>query len=176
MNKLPNFITLGRLAAALLLIFLTPFTLPFHLVYVLCGIGDIADGWLARRLMVESRTGATLDSLADLTFFLVALVRLVPGLPIESWMLYWTGGIVLVRAVTLAAGWTRWRVFAWLHTWANKTCGLLLFCFPFFFRRLGLPTTACILCAAATLAALEELLITLTRPHFDADAHGFFLP
>ena len=52
MTQLPNVITLLRIAGSL----------------GLCGISDIADGWLARRLKCVTKKGALLDSLADICF------------------------------------------------------------------------------------------------------------
>lgn len=45
-----------------------PATAAFWTVYGLCGISDMADGYLARRLHAESKRGAMLDSVADLCF------------------------------------------------------------------------------------------------------------
>ena len=43
---------------------------PFWTLYALCGISDMVDGWLARRLHAETKAGAILDSVADLSFVL----------------------------------------------------------------------------------------------------------
>jgi phosphatidylglycerophosphate synthase len=52
---------------------------------------DVLDGWLARRLKVESETGALLDPLFDKLFVTVALAAFLPG-P----YLGWGGFLILV--------------------------------------------------------------------------------
>ena len=64
MKQLPNIITLLRIAGSLGLFLSDVTNVLFWLVYALCGISDIADGWLARRL----KCVALLDSLADICF------------------------------------------------------------------------------------------------------------
>ena len=59
MTQLPNVITLLSSDVT---------EVMFWIIYGLCGISDIADGWLARRLKCVTKKGALLDSLADICF------------------------------------------------------------------------------------------------------------
>ena len=68
MKQLSNIITLLRIAGSLGLFLSDVTNVLFWLVYALCGISDIADGWLARRLKCVTKKGALLDSLADICF------------------------------------------------------------------------------------------------------------
>ena len=68
MKQLPNIITLLRIAGSLGLLLSDVTNVLFWLVYAFCGISDIADGWLARKLKCATKTGALLDSLADICF------------------------------------------------------------------------------------------------------------
>ena len=69
MTQLPNVITLLRIAGSLGLLLSDVTEVMFWIIYYgLCGISDIADGWLARRLKCVTKTGALLDSLADICF------------------------------------------------------------------------------------------------------------
>ena len=68
MKQLSNIITLLRIAGSLGLLLSDVTNVLFWLVYALCGISDIADGWLARRLKCVTKKGALLDSLADICF------------------------------------------------------------------------------------------------------------
>ena len=68
MIQLSNIITLLRIAGSLGLLLSDVTNVLFLLVYALCGISDIADGWLARRLKCVTKKGALLDSLADICF------------------------------------------------------------------------------------------------------------
>ena len=68
MTQLPNIITLLRIAGSFSLLLCDVTDVAFWLIYGLCGISDIADGWLARKLKCATKTGALLDSLADICF------------------------------------------------------------------------------------------------------------
>ena len=56
-----NIITLSRLAAAGVLLFLTPFTPEFYAAYLWCGVSDMIDGTIARKTHSESRLGEKLE-------------------------------------------------------------------------------------------------------------------
>ena len=68
MKHLPNIITALRIAGSIGLLFCNVAGWQFWTLYVLCGLSDMVDGWLARRLHAESKTGSILDSIADLVF------------------------------------------------------------------------------------------------------------
>ena len=68
MKQLPNIITLLRIAGSLGLLLCDVTSVVFWIIYGLCGISDIADGWLARKLKCVTKKGALLDSLADICF------------------------------------------------------------------------------------------------------------
>ena len=68
MTQLPNIITLLRIADSLGLLLCDVTSVAYWIIYALCGISDIADGWLARKLRCVTMKGALLDSLADICF------------------------------------------------------------------------------------------------------------
>jgi cardiolipin synthase len=79
---LPNIMTLARLAAipAFMIVFYLPFTwsdLAAALIFLVAGLTDMLDGYLARRLGQTSRFGAFLDPVADKLIVAAALVMLV---------------------------------------------------------------------------------------------------
>ena len=67
MTQLPNIITLLRIADSLGLLLCDVTSVAYWIIYALCGISDIADGWLARKLRCVTMKGALLDSLADIS-------------------------------------------------------------------------------------------------------------
>lgn len=68
MKHLPNILSSLRMVGAVALLLYNGASSPFWVLYTVCGISDIADGWLARRLKCVTKTGALLDSLADICF------------------------------------------------------------------------------------------------------------
>lgn len=172
MRVLVNVITLSRIAGSLALLACAPLSAAYFGVYVACGASDVLDGWIARRAGVANAFGASLDSAADTVFTLALLVTLMPTaeLPLLLWL--WIGAIALVKLTSLAVGYARFRAYAALHTYANKATGIAVFSLPVLFALVGPPLAAAIVCALATLAAVEELVLTLSAPALDRERKG----
>jgi cardiolipin synthase len=100
-KHLPNLLTAARLALAPYL-FLLMFRHQYRTViplFIIIGVTDVVDGFLARRLHADSRLGAYLDPIADKillsgTFLVLALTG-----AIESWL----AAVVLGRDVMILA-------------------------------------------------------------------------
>ena len=73
-----NSITVSRMLFSLALLVLPSRSLPFVVLYLLCGLTDVLDGFIARKLHTESEKGAMLDSIADLLFAVVYAVKILP--------------------------------------------------------------------------------------------------
>ena len=101
--------------------------MPFWVLYVIAGMTDMLDGFLARRWGVESKFGARLDSWADFVFVLAVGYKLFPWLklPVALWMMI--GLITLVKIVNAISSYVVKRRIEFLHTKANKLTGFLLF-------------------------------------------------
>ena len=127
MKHLPNVISILRIAGSISLLFCDVKGWPFWTLYALCGLSDILDGWLARKLHAESRTGAVLDSVADIIFVACCAIRLLPVLEIPVWLCIWTGIIVTIKIITQISALVVCKRFCFPHTLANKLTGLLLF-------------------------------------------------
>lgn len=97
MSPWPNIISLSRAVAAFGLLFTSVFSAPFWVLYLWCGISDMIDGPLARRLNSESRTGAAIDSIADFVFVVIACVRIIPALVIPLWFWLIIGIIAVLQ-------------------------------------------------------------------------------
>ena len=154
MKHLPNIITALRIAGSIGLLFCNTNGWMFWTLYVFCGISDMIDGWLARKLQAESKTGSVLDSIADFSFVACCAIQLLPILSIPSWLWIWAGIIVIIKIVNQISSLIIIKKFCFPHTIANKLTGFLLF--------LTVPTISwCIIPIAiaaiiATFAALQE--------------------
>ena len=154
MKRLPNVISVLRIAGSISLLFCDVKGWPFWSLYVLCGLSDILDGWLARRLHAESKTGAILDSVSDIVFVACCAIRLFPVLEIPVWLCIWAGVIVFIKMVNQVSALAVFKRFCFPHTWANKLTGFLLFLtVPTMFRSM-IPIS--IVAALATFAAVQE--------------------
>ena len=154
MKHLPNVISVLRIAGSIGLLFCDVTRWPFWVFYALCGISDMVDGWLARKLHAETKAGAIMDSVADIVFVACCTIRLLPALEIPAWLWIWAGVIVFIKMVNQVSALVVRKRFCFPHTWANKLTGFLLF--------LAVPTMfwsvipIAIVAAVATFAAVQE--------------------
>ena len=170
---LPNLITTFRIIGTAILLFLPILGPAFFVIYTLCGISDVLDGWIARSAHVTSELGARLDSIADMLFYAVMLLKIFPilfeNLPI--WIWYWVSAVLILRAAAYCAAAVKFHHFSSLHTYLNKLTGFLVFCVPYLIKTPVL-TPCCIgVCAVALLAALEELLMHLCNKEYCEGKH-----
>lgn len=75
----PNLISASRIICAPLVIWLlyTEMNFAALVVFIILGLTDLADGYLARRLKTESRLGVLLDPLADKLIILSTMIMLL---------------------------------------------------------------------------------------------------
>lgn len=168
-------ITSTRFLFAVGMVLAAPFSTAFWTCYLCGGISDLMDGALARRLKTQSAAGAKLDSVADLFFAAVIAVFTVRYLPFPIWLWIGAAFIAALRLTGYAIGFVKHQTFSALHTYANKATGTLIFTFPVLYAALGLTAAGVILCAAALLSSLEELVITINAPVLNRDCRGIFL-
>ena len=127
MKHIPTIITTLRLLGAVCLLLCNPAGVTFWLIYGLCGLSDVLDGYLARKLHAESKTGAVLDSVADIFFVACCAIRLIPLVQIPTWLWIWAWGIVAIKIVNQVLALIVCKRFCFPHTKANKLTGFLLF-------------------------------------------------
>lgn len=58
------------------MLFTKTFSVEFFAVYLVYGITDIADGFLARKFNIQNDLGAKLDGVADIVFVFCALFKI----------------------------------------------------------------------------------------------------
>lgn len=151
-----NLITSCRILFSLLLLFFPALSPGFYGLYLAAGLSDMLDGFVARRTNSASPLGAKLDSMADIVFLAVCLIKLLPVLALPVWLWVWVGLIALLRLVNVVSGFVRRKKLVLLHTRANKLTGALLFLLPLSLGFLNIAYTAVPLCALASFAAIQE--------------------
>ena len=91
-----NIITGSRILLSIALLFFPTFSPAFYALYLTAGGTDMIDGTVARKTGKASEFGARLDSIADIVFVLVCLVKLIPVISIPVWLYVWIGIIALI--------------------------------------------------------------------------------
>jgi CDP-diacylglycerol--glycerol-3-phosphate 3-phosphatidyltransferase len=147
----------------------------FLTFYLLVGITDVADGYIARKYGWTSRTGALLDSVADALFFLcIILIIWTNYKPIITNNLFWLILILSFKIFSLIIGFIRFRKVVAIHTIANKAIGLLLFfSIPFFLFSIPDFVVKAIF-IISLLPAIEEFLIVLFSKRLDRNRKSLF--
>ena len=151
-----NLITSCRILLSLLLLFFPALSPGFYGLYLAAGLSDMLDGFVARRTNSASPLGAKLDSIADLLFLAVCLMKLLPVLALPVWLWVWVGLIALLRLANVVSAFVCRKKLVLLHTRANKLTGALLFLLPLSLGFLDISCTAVPLCALASFAAIQE--------------------
>ena len=156
MKSLPNAISALRFLGAVCLLFFGVGSCAFWAIYFVCGLSDMADGYLARKLGCESHVGALLDSLADLVFVVCCCFKLIPALAFPKWLWIWGGVIVAIKVINQLSAFVLFKKFVFPHTVANKVTGVLLFVgVPItFFLEYTIPMA--VVAVVATFAAVQE--------------------
>lgn len=168
-KDIPNCITSVRIAGAVALFFVEPFSLLFYVIYTACGVTDVFDGYAARKLEAVSEFGSLLDSIADLVFYAVMLIYVIPHLwkrvPKEIWLV--VGVIIALRVISYLTAWVKYHRFASLHTYGNKITGAFVFSLPYLILILD-NTFVCVLgCIIGMASTLEELAIHLKSDSYN---------
>lgn len=173
-KRIPNYITLIRIIGTILLLFQDSLSLNFFILYFLCGLSDILDGYVARKLRITSKFGARLDSIADMFFIISVLTKILPNLKLQLWMIFWIVFISAIKLLSFIIGYLKFHEVAFLHTYSNKFTGIFLFFTPLIYNLFGLNISVSSVCSIATLAAFEELLIILKVKNLDLNIRGIY--
>lgn len=151
-----NIITSIRILCSMALLFCPTFSRAFYALYILAGVSDMADGWVARKTNTVSAFGSKLDTVADVIFVVVCLIKLLPVIDIPRWLYVWIGVIALIKVINMVSGVVIQKQFVAVHSVMNKVTGVLLFVFPLILSFIDLKYSATAVCIFATFAAVQE--------------------
>lgn len=166
-----NCITFVRIIGSVVLIFLTSFSPEFYIIYSVCGLSDAVDGYIARRNNTTSEFGARLDSVADIFFYAVMIIKIFPKLIkiLPSYVWYVLGAAIFTRLISYIVAALKYKTFASQHTYLNKLTGLCVFIAPYIVV-FSFGKYVCIgITVIGLIASIEELLIHLTQKEYFPD-------
>lgn len=169
MKNLANLISFSRIILSVFLLFTQPLSIYFFIIFILCGITDIFDGYVARTYGLNSDFGAILDSFADVVFFSCFLIAVLSVLNLSYFMILWIIGIFLIKFISLAFGFKKFNKFSFIHTYLNKITGVFLVLLPFILLLSKSNLILVVLCMVATFAALEEMIIIIISNNLNLD-------
>ena len=114
------------------------------------------DGAVARKTGTVSGFGSRLDTIADIVFVAVCLIKVIPVLDVPVWLYIWITIIAFIKMANIAVGYIRQKEFISVHSLMNKMTGGLLFVFPLTLVYMDLRYSATVVCMVATVAAIQE--------------------
>ena len=119
-----NVITGLRILVSAVLLFCPVFSPIFYVLYLIAGLSDMVDGFIARKTNSVSEFGSRLDGVADFVFVSVCLIRVLPGLDIPIWLYVLTAVIAITKIINIISGYAMQKRFVVVHTTMNKVKGL----------------------------------------------------
>ena len=162
-KHIANIITSCRILCSMGILCFPAFSPEFYTLYFVCGFSDMIDGTIARNTNAVSEFGSKLDTVADLVFVVVCLIKLLPMLHISVWLWIWIAVIAVIKATNIVWGFIRKNRFASVHTVLNKITGLLLFLLPFTLQFIEPTYSFAAVCIIATIAAIQEGYYTINK-------------
>ena len=151
-----NLITCIRIVLSAALLFCPALSPAFFALYLAAGFSDMIDGAVARKTGTVSELGSRLDTIADLVFTAVCLLKLLPVLEIPVWLFIWISVIAAIKLFNIAVGYLKQKQFPAVHSILNKVTGGLLFLLPLTLAFIDLKYSAAAVCAVAAAAAVYE--------------------
>ncbi|MBR3993923.1 MAG: CDP-alcohol phosphatidyltransferase family protein, partial [Clostridia bacterium] len=148
LSMIPNLITMVRIIGSLCLFFVKPMGVAFYIIYTISGLSDAVDGFIARKTNSISELGSKLDSIADLMFYIVMIIRILPELvkKLPYWIWYMVLAVVIMRIASYTIAAIRFHKFSSLHTLLNKAATLLIFFVPYIIKSRVLSPFCTVIC------------------------------
>ena len=155
-KHIANIITCCRILGSVLLLFFSAFSVEFYIIYIICGFSDVIDGTIARKTNSTNELGAKIDTVADLIFVTVSLIKILSTITIPQWLWIWSAVIAIIKICNILWGYISKKQFISLHTIMNKVTGGLLFLLPLTLSFVELKYSSLVVCSIATFAAKLE--------------------
>lgn len=174
-TSIPNILSLSRILLSFAIFFVAEHPPILFAFVVLCGVTDVLDGFLARKLHCESDLGARLDSLGDLLYYsALAFYMIRYQMPLIQ---TYIGGIItifVIKTLSLVVSKLRnGRIYS-LHTYGNKLTGVLVVVSVCLILLTDTGLFVSILVIVGILSATEELLIMCLFKEPDVNIRSIF--
>ena len=121
------------------------------------------DGAIARKTNTVTRFGSKLDTIADFSFMVVCLIKLLPIINLSLWLWIWIGVIAIIKAVNIILCVIYRKEVIDSHTLLNKATGFLLFLLPLTLQFIEPKYSFTIICLVASIAAIQESYYTVSK-------------
>lgn len=175
MRHIPNIISVLRIPLSLsLLLFIHDYDV-FLVLYSVCGISDVLDGYIARKMNLQSTLGSKLDSIADFIMYTIVIIVLcLWDLNAVVEFIPFLAPVVLLRAVNIGIMYCKFHQLGVIHTIGNKIVGSFVYSIPFIYIFMGSFSFLWFMLPLLIIVPLEETYIILRMKELDLDRKGLF--
>jgi len=190
-KHIPNILSVSRIPLALSLFFVTRTPVWFIIIYALCGLTDLLDGYIARRFRLQSDIGAKLDTIGDTTLIIVIASSILVFPWIMSnympWIRYaitenlgriliFVAIIIFVKLLNVVYIKIKFKEFNSVHTIFNKLIAVPIFiAVPVCVAMQRIPNFLIeIICVMMIAAFLEETFIVIRMKEFKVNTKSVF--
>ncbi len=115
------------------------------------------DGTIARKTKYVSELGAKLDSVADIVFMFVCVVKILPLILLPLWLWAWIIIVALVKIFNIVLVFIRKKRLISIHSTLNKITGFALFLLPLSLTFVETTYSVVTVCVLATIAVMQEV-------------------
>ncbi len=126
-----NVLTVLRMVLSVGMLFL-PYGISFLCVYLVAGLSDMLDGFVARKTNTQSPFGSVLDTVSDLLFCMVSILCFLPVWELSKISIGILLGTGVVKGMGMSVVALREKNVENVHSVGNKGIGFLLFLLPIF--------------------------------------------
>ena len=156
MKNIANLISISRIIMSLVLLITKSFSISFIIIYIYCGLSDILDGIIAIKTNSDNYIGSIIDSIADMVFIFVVLIKILPILNPHLIILIWIIDIVIIKIINIICSFIYYKKLVLPHTYLNKITGIVLFISVLLLSFFNNIIVYIIVCFIATIAVLQE--------------------
>jgi len=156
-----NAITICRIIISIVMLFFPAFSPAFYCSYLLAGITDVLDGFVARKTDTVSTFGSKLDTAADIVFVAAVIIKCAPTVELPAWLIIWFAAIAIIKIANIVYGFLKYGELISVHSVLNKITGGLLFVLPLTLSFIDITYSGSWVCIAATVAAINETVIVV---------------
>ena len=158
-KHIANIITGSRIVLSLPLLFIPLTSAWFYALYLLCGLSDMIDGTVARRMGSASEFGARLDTVSDFVFMFVCAVKILPILRLPIWLWVWIVLIAFAKILNIALVFIAKKKLISVHSVLIKITGFALFLLPLSLNFVEATYSVLAICVLATVAVAQEVYL-----------------
>ncbi len=174
---IPNMLSVSRgLFLPVLFVFVhMEMNTAFLIGYILLGLTDYFDGKIARKYNMTSEIGASIDSVADVLYYLASgyfLFALYKSYLIPNIIPFII--LLVVVAITFTYSGFKFKKVNLLHTILQKACGLSVFSLLILSHFFDTTIFILIVIIVYIIAFLEELLIFIKYGEVDPNTTSIF--